>query len=372
MERRHYLNLAHSGLAMPIGTDLVLHEHEDHEAIVRDGTQLGELMLEAAGRFRTPLAFPVMNLELEKLHLLDLLQVETDDPATFHFGGAPGADMVHKLRERLAEPLSERMQAVCGALQFLSTHSILVPVGMCIGPFSLMSKLLSDPITPIAMAGMGLTAAEEPGIAAVEQVLEMATITIMSYLKAQIAAGAKAIFICEPAANRVYLSPNQIERGSDIFERFVMQSLLRIRHLLLENDVDLFLHDCGELSDHMVEQFARLDPAILSLGCSRVLWEDARLLPKDIVLFGNLPSKRFFSDSEITVDELTRLGLELVEKMNEVNHPFILGSECDILNVPGCERALHAKAHAIVECGANEAEHYPAAREIAYDAVANG
>jgi len=371
MERRMYLNLAHSGLAMPIGTDLVLHEHADHEAIVRDAARLGELMAEAASRFRTPLAFPVMNLELEKLHLLDLLGVETDDPATFHFRGAPGVAMVHKLRERLAEPLSERMQAVCGALEHLSSNGIRVPVGMCIGPFSLMTKLLADPITPIAMAGMGMTAKEEPGIEAIDQVLEMATMTILSYLKAQIAAGAKAIFICEPAANRVYLSPNQIERGSDIFERFVMQSLLRIKYLLMEHDVDLFLHDCGELCDHMVEQFARLDPAILSLGCSRVLWEDAALLPKDIVLFGNLPSKRFFSDSEITVGEVKRLGAELVRKMNAANHPFILGSECDILSVPGCERVLHAKAQAIVDCCKEEPAYHPVATELSYEAVAS-
>lgn len=350
MERRFYLNLAHSGLKMPIGTDLVLHEHADHEAIVCDGQKLGQLLAEAAGRYLTPLAFPVMNLELEKLHLLDLLSLGQDDPATFHFTEAPGAEAVHLLRERLSEPLSERMQAVCGALEYLSQHTTLVPVGMCIGPFSLMTKLLSDPITPIAMAGMGLTAAEEPGIATIEQVLEIATLTIQHYIKAQIAAGAKAIFICEPAANAVYLSPRQIERGSDIFDHFVMRNLLRIRFLLLENDVDLLFHDCGELTDTMVEQFVRLDPALLSLGSSRKLWEDARLVPQDIVLFGNLPSKRFYSDSEMSVGEVRRMGEELVARMAQTGHPFILGSECDVLSVPGCEATLRDKAQAIVHC----------------------
>lgn len=350
MERRYYLDLAHSGLKMPIGTDLVLHEHADHEQIVADGESLGRLLAEAAARYHTPLAFPVMNLELEKLHLLDLLELGGTDPATFHFEAAPGPETVQRLRQRLSGPVSDHMQAVCGALEYLSQHTFLVPVGMCIGPFSLMTKLLSDPITPIAMAGMGMTASEEPGIATVERVLEISTMAIERYIKAQIAAGAKAIFICEPAANAVYLSPRQIEKGSDIFEHFVMRHLLRIKHLLLENDVDLLFHDCGELTDGMVEQFARLDPALLSMGSSRKLWEDAQLLPRDIVLFGNLPSKRFYSDSEITVAEVRRMGEELVERMREMGHPFILGSECDVLSVPGCEATLRNKALAIVNC----------------------
>lgn len=350
MERRYYLNLAQSGLGMPIGTDLLLHEHDDHADILRDGRRLGELMAQSASRYRTPLAFPVMDLELEKLHLLEVLGIETDDPSTFHFSTAPGEAAMERLEQRLTQPLSERMQAVCGALTYLSQSTILLPVGMCIGPFSLMTKLVSDPITPIAMAGMGLTAGDEPGIITVDQALEMATQTIIRYIEAQIEAGAKAIFICEPAANRVYLSPNQIERGSDIFERFVMRNLLRIQHLLFENDVDLFLHDCGELTDYMVEQFARLDPALLSLGSSRDLAHDATLMPRDIVLFGNLPSKRFYSHSEISVKQVREMGAELVAKMRQANHPFILGSECDVLSVPGCERELASKAMAIVDC----------------------
>jgi hypothetical protein len=34
----------------------------------------------------------------------------------------------------------------------------------------------------------------------------------------------------------------------------------------------------------------RWSPVILSLGSSRVLWEDAQLVPKHVVLYGNLPS----------------------------------------------------------------------------------
>lgn len=351
MDRSYYLYLAQSGLKMPIATDLVLHEQPDHKSVVRDGRRLGEVMVEAASRYRTPLAFPVMNLELEKLYLLEALGVETADPATFHFSGPLEAEVVKGLPARLAQtPLSEPMQAVCGALEHVSRRTTLVPVGMCIGPFSLMTKLLSDPITPIAMAGMGMTPAQDAGITAVGQVLELATQTILHYLKAQIAAGAKAIFVCEPAANAVYLSPRQIESGSDIFERFVMRNLMWIKLLLLKHDVDLLLHDCGELTDDMVREFARLDPALLSLGSSRDLPHDAALLPDDVILFGNLPSKRFYSDAEITVEQVRQMGRELVLRMRQTGHPFILGTECDVLSVPGCEKTLAAKAQAIVNC----------------------
>ncbi len=67
----------------------------------------------------------------------------------------------------------------------------------------------------------------------------------------------------------------------------------------------------------MVSQFTKLDPAILSLGSSRKLWEDAALVPKTTVLYGNLPSKRFYSDELISVDEVIEQSSDLVEKMRQ-------------------------------------------------------
>ena len=48
MDRRYYLSLAHSGLRMPIGTDLLLHEHADAAEIVLDGRRLCQVTEEAA------------------------------------------------------------------------------------------------------------------------------------------------------------------------------------------------------------------------------------------------------------------------------------------------------------------------------------
>jgi hypothetical protein len=116
-----------------------------------------------------------------------------------------------------------------------------------------------------------------------------------------------------------------------------------VRDLLAEFDADLVLHDCGELTDGMVSKLASLDPAVMSLGSSRKLWEDARLISKNTVLFGNLPTKKFFSDKDITKEQVAELSRLTLKNMKAAGHPFILGSECDVLSVPGCESIIMGK-----------------------------
>jgi hypothetical protein len=87
---------------------------------------------------------------------------------------------------------------------------------------------------------------------------------------------------------------------------------------------------------------------ILSLGCSRKLWEDASLVPKDVVLYGNLPSKSFYSDGAMPVEEVVRRTEELVAKMKACGHPYIVGSECDVLFVPGAQDTIRAKVDAMM------------------------
>ena len=101
----------------------------------------------------------------------------------------------------------------------------------------------------------------------------------------------------------------------------------------------------------MVQRFATLDPAIMSLGSSRLLWEDAALVPRSTVLYGNLPTKQFYSDELVSVAKVRQLSEDLTRRMREVGHPFILGSECDILSVPGCERTIKAKVEAFLKGG---------------------
>src|SRR5574342_29791 len=99
MDRNFYLDLARSGLRMPIGTDLVLHEKPDPDQIVREGQALGKVVEEAARRFRTPLAFAHMDLTLEKTVLCEILDIPTEAIPTYHFHECPGEDVFRKVED---------------------------------------------------------------------------------------------------------------------------------------------------------------------------------------------------------------------------------------------------------------------------------
>lgn len=333
---------------MPVGTDLVLHHKTDRAAILRDGARLGQVVAEAARRYQTPLAFPLMDLTVEKEALVTTLGGSSDEAATYHFHEPLGSDEYQRLLDGIRDVRTVRMAANSDALTFVARNTDLVPVGMSIGPFSLMTKLISDPITPIYMAGSGVTSDEDDEVKLVEQCLALAEALIARSLALQISAGAKAIFVCEPAANVAFISPKQINAGGDVFERYVMAPNLRLAAILRSADVDLVFHDCGELTDQMVREFTRLDPAIMSLGSSRCLWEDANLVPNSTVLYGNLPTKKFYSDSETPVEVVCNMTRELLAKMKAAEHPYILGSECDILAVPGSMDAILAKTEAFL------------------------
>jgi uroporphyrinogen-III decarboxylase len=341
MDRSYYLELAESGLKMPIGTHLVLHEHADAEAILLEGERLGSVVEEAARTFGAPMAIPVMDLKLEKEALLSSHGVPEAEIDQFHFKEAPEQDW--------AVSATPRMKATCEAISHVAKNGEFLPVGMGIGPFSLMTKLVSDPITPVFLAGAGSTAEEDEEVHLVERTLALAMNAILPYLEAQIKAGAKAIILCEPAANMVYFSPNQLAESYEIFDRYVMEPNRRIKALLDAHNVDMIFHDCGELQNEMVSRFATLNPAMMSLGSSRMLWEDAALVPNDIVLYGNLPTKKFYSDSLVSQEDVRQLSAELTRRMRATGHPFILGSECDVLSVPGAEATIKAKVEAFLK-----------------------
>jgi hypothetical protein len=342
MNRQFYLDLAARGLRMPIGTHLVLHGHADPAAIELDGRRLGDVLLETAKRFDTPLAVPLMDLTLEKAALLLACGVPEAEVERHHFTVPP------PVPAHIA--LTPRMRANCEAIAHVATCPGFVPTGMGIGPFSLTTKLISDPITPVYLAGTGLTAEDEPEVALLERLLALSELVIDRYLRAQIAAGARAIIICEPAANLVYFSPKQLATNPALFERFVMEPMQRVAGTLAAAGVDLIFHDCGELTADMVKRFATLGAVMLSFGSSRRLWEDAALVPKDTVLYGNLPTKNFTS-AALTAEVVERLARELIEKMHAAGHPFILGSECDVLSVPGKEKEILCKVDAFLRCG---------------------
>lgn len=350
MQRDYYLELAHRGLRMPIATDLVLHQQPDPERILADGEALGRVVVETARRYRTPLAFAHMDLMREKAALCALLGIPPDRIPAYHFADCPGPEVCDRVEARLSGPLHPALQVHCDSIAHVARQADLLPIGMGIGPFSLTTKLLADPISPIYLAGSGLDPEEEPEIQTLERLLELALRVVLRSFRAQIEAGAKAIFMAEPAANVVYLSPKQIAGGADIFERYVLAPGRRVKALLEGSGVDLIFHCCGELTDDMLQGFCSLDPAILSLGSSRRLWEDARIVPARTVLYGNLPSKHFYSDAMISREEVVRQACELLERMRGAGHPFILGSECDVLHVPAHAAAIREKVEAFTTC----------------------
>jgi uroporphyrinogen-III decarboxylase len=356
VERQFYLDLARSGLRMPIGADLVLHERPNPDAVVRDGRALGQVVEETARRYRTPLAFAHMDLQIEKTVLLELLGVPADDIPLYHFPADPGAGAAARVATGLRGAMNPALRAHIDSVAYIAATTDLVPIGMTIGPFSLMTKLLKDPITPLYLAGSGVTAAEDPEVALLERALDLSLTVILHSVAAQIRAGAKAVFMAEPAANVVYVSPKQIAAGSDLFERYVIAADRQIKTLLTHHGAELIFHCCGELNEYMLRQFCTLEPVILSLGSSRKLWEDAAIVPKDIVLYGNLPSKHFYSDAVITVEQVEAQACDLLSRMAQTEHPFILGSECDILHVPGSGETIRKKAEAFVGCRCDGAQ----------------
>jgi uroporphyrinogen-III decarboxylase len=353
VNRSYYLELAAKGLRFPIGTHLTLHEKPDHAAILMDGARLGDVIAESAKSWGCPMAIPLMDLTLEKDALLSILQVPAEEREKYHFSQIPDPTLIAAVET--APFMTPRMEATCAAIGRIADHYAkeLVPVGMGIGPFSFTTKLLSDPITPVFMAGSGMTGEDDDDIALLECATDLSLKLILRYLTEQCRAGAKAIILCEPAANLVYFSPNQLAEGSDVYQRLVINPNLKIKALLESLRVDLIFHDCGELTDGMVQSFNQLDPAMLSLGCSRTLWEDANLVSKQTVLYGNLPSKKFYSDDAVSPAEVERLTVELIRNMREAKHPFVMGTECDVLSVPGKEEIIKNKVRIMMECKAD-------------------
>jgi len=344
-----FLDLARQGRHFPIATDLVLRESPQGEEALRDGEALGQVMRAAADRYRSPLALPVMDLQTEKTELLsNWFGVSEADCPAHHLDAVP-SDTVRDEVAKGDRPLSPRLRANAEAIRHVTNAGDKVPCGMTIGPFSLATKMLASPIEPAYLVGMGMDADDEEEVALLLRALELASLVIERSLAAQIEAGAKVVFIAEPAANLAYISPNQMESGSDVFRRLVTEPNRKVAEQLDRAGVLRIFHCCGEIDERILAEFTGLLPHVLSLGSSRDLPTDAALVPEDIVLYGNLPSKSFYSDELIRLEEVRDRVRELDDRMMRTGHPYLLGTECDVLSVPGCEATLMAKVMALVE-----------------------
>ena len=330
-----------------MATDLVLNENADPEATRRDGHRLGQVVERNARRWGSPLGLPLMDLRLDKADLLSRLGIGEDEADRFHFS----APMDQQTRDTLHRGDTAHCAGSVArdeALRYIASETDLLPVGMTIGPFSLATKLMADPITAVALLGRDVQPQADEQVKLLVHCLEVAEAGVLSSVRRQLEQGARALMVCEPAANMSFLSPRQIKRGSTIFERLVIEPNCRLCKMLEDADADLIFHDCGELTPEMVRAFGTwLKPAVLSLGSSRTLWEDADLVPDSVVLYGNLPSKSFYSNADMPVEEVRRRSAELVQAMRDRGHPHILGTECDVLHVPDASEAIWQKVEAM-------------------------
>ncbi|MBL8025494.1 MAG: hypothetical protein JNL74_03740 [Fibrobacteres bacterium] len=345
MSRKFFTEFAKTGKRAPVAAHLVLHEKPNHDEILLNGDLLGKVTEETARRFGLPFAIPIMDLVIEKETILDALGVAPENRNTFHFDELPDDSVWQKIEAHDFKS-HPRTKANLISLNYIATKTDLLPVDMSIGPFSLLTKMMSDPIIPIYLAGNGLTKEDAPEVALVEKISEIATNTVLKSLKIKIAGGAKAIFLCEPAANLVYFSPKQMDEGSDVFDRYVIEPNRKVKELLDKHGVSLILHDCGDLRPVMAQKLAALRPDVFSFGSPVKLWEMEPFVDKDIVMYGNMPTKKFYSDVEISLDAVVKLAKEIIEKMTATGHPFILGSECDVLSMPGYEKTIREKVNA--------------------------
>lgn len=334
---------------MPIGVDLTMHEEHGPEGVRTNGFALGRVIERTARHWKTPLAIPLMDLRLEKADLLALAGVSASAAEAFQFASPLNEAELTVLCGEQTAPYCAGSLARDEALAYIRTKPDLVAVGLAIGPFSLATRLLADPITATAMAGTGADGDESDEVRLLWQCLQIAEAAVLRSVRSQIRHGAQAVMICEPAACIAFISPRQMKSGSNLFERLVMEPNLRLKAVLDEAGCDLIFHNCGELTDPMVEAFAhRIHPVMLSLGSSRKLWEDARLVPADVVLYGNLPTRSFYSDGAMPVEEVTRRTGELLANMKACGHPHILGSECDVLFVEGAQETIGRKVDAMI------------------------
>lgn len=350
MGREYYLELAQQKIAVPIAIDLLVHEISDEERVGTDPKEMARVMTACAERFNIPLAIAPMDLRVEKRALTMLLGIDEHDADGFHLVEPLGEKKVNAVVDRLnREGLSARMQTTCDALQILAQEGKHTPVGMGIGPFSFLTKIAEDMIVAVLMISQGMTAEDDEAVGLALELLPLATELIERYLVAQVKAGASAIIICEPAANSVYISPAVMDAGSDIFERIVMEPNRRLIQAIEEAGGDVIFHDCGELTDEMIRLIGTLRPAVISFGSTTDLVKAAALVPEDVVLLGNVPSKHFPSEAEMPSEKVRGICQKLRHDLDATGHPYILGSECDILCVHGKEEAILRKAKIIAE-----------------------
>lgn len=178
----------------------------------------------------------------------------------------------------------------------------------CIGPFSLVGRLLG-------VSEAMICCYDEPEM--VHLVLKKATEFLINYLQSYKDQGIDGVFMAEPLAG--ILSPNLCDEFSSRYVKEIVAAL----------DDDSFLvgyHNCGNNTLKMVD-------TILSTGCRLYHFGNAisieqmlKLMPKDVVVMGNIDPVCLKDASKQEVIAATNTLLEAVGDVDN----FVISSGCDI------------------------------------------
>ncbi len=184
--------------------------------------------------------------------------------------------------------------------------SSVVKCGYILGPLSLTGQLMGT-------SELALQSVLEPQM--VHDLLQFCTEFLQKYLTALLAVKPGAIMILEPTA--ALFSPQQAEEFSF---RYIRQLLAHM------GETPCLLHNCGKI-DHLVDAFASLELAGVSIGsCVEAPAIHSRL-PEDFLLFGNLDPTRVFLQGEQA--DVQRETEKLLNAMKGKEN-FILSSGCDL------------------------------------------
>ena len=196
MESTLYMQIAEDGLAMPLATNMVLHEEAseaDIERALSNGEELGRCPCASRPPLWSTSRHSSYGPQARKRTAFAGPWPRTGPAPGFHFKQAPTATEVQAMITALAAPLPPALKAQVDAVRFVVRSAPdLVPCAMTIGPFSLMTTLLEDPISAVYLASTGATANDEPAVALLDVALELSMRAVERSLRAQLDGGGEA------------------------------------------------------------------------------------------------------------------------------------------------------------------------------------
>ena len=188
-------------------------------------------------------------------------------------------------------------------------------LGGMIGPFSLAGRLAD-------MTEMMILAAVEPETAMA--LLEKTSDFLMKYALALREAGVDGLLIAEPAAG--LLSPEMCAQFSAVYLRKIVAAVQNDEFMVV-------LHNCGNAAGAQIPELLSVGAAALHLGNATDLAQAGTLVPRNVLLMGNVDPVGTLKEG--TPEVVYARTADLLRKM--AGYPnYVLSTGCDV--PPGVSR----------------------------------